>query len=307
MRYLPAIALGLCLGAVAFAGEPGPDLRPDVPPGVPDFGAKLRERIVDAVKEGERPSFYYSRMRTEVVILGVDDSRVLSLKGPRMPVVKAEWSALSLDELKQISLAVLRQGQAEDHAIAAFYLMMTGNAAEAEQHLLLAGEDAGVRDSARFRVNIKHDPLRGFEKDASGWGIESWKDERGLGEPVAAEAERTLDEASEGEWSLEMPVQFPRATVLFKKRSSIGSFRYVTYDVFVPAECPGRVRSVFFAKDKDGLWFQAVSGRPLLRDPDGTYEPGTSATRLVAGRWNTVAVDLRPGRSDFVPEGHLAR
>jgi len=168
------------------------------------------------------------------------------------------------------------------------------------------GVSESDRDRSRFRVDEKKDPLRGFEDDAAGWGLEEWENIEGLGEPEPREPKRARGRASEGEWSLVLPVQFPKPTVLYK-RSTIGDFRYVTYDLFLPADCPGRVRAVFFLKNKDGLWFQSLSGTPFIRASDGSLTAGPSATRLVPGEWNTIGVDLRGGRAGLASRGSLAR
>jgi len=166
------------------------------------------------------------------------------------------------------------------------------------------GVAPGDPDRARFRLG--RDPLRSFEEDSEGWVIEGWEASPGLGEPSNVPARRTDSRASHGRYALVLPVEFPRATVAFKP-ATIGEYRYVTYDVYVPADAPGRVRSLFFLKNKDGLWFQALSTRPFVRSETGEYAPGGSSSRLVAGAWNTVTVDLRPATTDLVPHGHLAR
>jgi hypothetical protein len=162
------------------------------------------------------------------------------------------------------------------------------------------------RDRERFRIDDYRDPLRSFEDAAGGWGLEEWKEAEGLGEPTPREPQRASGRASDGERSLILPVSFPKPTVLFK-RSSIGTFRYVTYDIYLPADCPGRVRAMFFLKNKDGLWFQSLSGTPYVRGSDGSFSAGPSATRLVPGEWNTIGVDLRGGGTGLAPHGNLAR
>ncbi len=176
-------------------------------------------------------------------------------------------------------------------------------------------------DRARFRLG--QDPLRSFEGDAEGWGIETWPDpaKAGVGEPTIVPAELTTRDATHGAQSLVIPLELPRPAVVVK-RSRLGEFRYISYDVFIPADAPGRIRSLFFVKNKDGLWFQKLSARPYLQWPkdrhtsmaitpsrgrSATMRPGRSETRLVAGRWNTITVDLREGSDDLRPEGSLAR
>ena len=119
------------------------------------------------------------------------------------------------------------------------------------------------------------DPLRSFEKDNEGWMLIEAGTE-------ARPAERA-EGGTHGAWALRVGVEFPHPAVVFKN-CGIGRYRYISYDVFVPAGCPGRVGSLLYIKQKDGRWFQVKNPR-----------------RLLPGRWNTCVADLRGGEQKTVP------
>ncbi len=99
--------------------------------------------------------------------------------------------------------------------------------------------------------------------------------------------------SSQGRKALSVPVRFPDPATIFRSNSNqadeyrmIG-VRFIAYDVFLPADCPGFVGCLFFMKDKDGLWYQA-----------------RSRAALVPGAWTTVTADIRGGSPDVTPLGH---
>jgi hypothetical protein len=101
------------------------------------------------------------------------------------------------------------------------------------------------------------------------------------------------DASDQGRKSLSVPVNFPDPVTIFRPNNIPGDpyrmvgVRFIAYDVFVPADCPGFVSGLFFMKDKDGLWYQARARAALL-----------------PGRWTTVTADLRGGSPDVTPLGH---
>ncbi|MHC4200573.1 MAG: hypothetical protein ACYSU0_11320, partial [Planctomycetota bacterium] len=71
----------------------------------------------------------------------ISDAQVLDLIGLRMPIqAKAEFATLSPRETASIAVAVVRKGNREDHARAAFLLFHAGEPERAEEHLQEAGE-----------------------------------------------------------------------------------------------------------------------------------------------------------------------
>lgn len=61
--------------------------------------------------------------------------------------MKTEWSKLPATDLKSIALSILREGNKQDHVLAAFYLLATGDAVEARAHLRAAGDEYGVLEA----------------------------------------------------------------------------------------------------------------------------------------------------------------
>jgi len=62
----------------------------------------------------------------------------------------------------------------------------------------------------------------------------------------------------------------------------------ISYRVFLPENAPYTVKSLFYLKDKDGLWFQSLREEAL--------EPG---------KWNTHVVDLSNNSVELEPRGHF--
>jgi hypothetical protein len=132
----------------------GPRAAGPAPTGAPTaegrekFGRLLRERVAEVVKSGRKPVFTSSMMRSKARIESVSDAGTLSVRSlsTSMPM-KLSWRTLKAAELKSISLAVLRNGNARDHAIAAFHLIAAGDREKAREHLREAGPDAGVLEA----------------------------------------------------------------------------------------------------------------------------------------------------------------
>jgi hypothetical protein len=61
--------------------------------------------------------------------------------------MKTEWPKIPARDLKGIALSVLREGNKQDHAVAAFYLLAAGDAEAAREHLRAAGEGHGVLEA----------------------------------------------------------------------------------------------------------------------------------------------------------------
>ncbi|NQT18073.1 MAG: DUF5060 domain-containing protein [Planctomycetes bacterium] len=64
----------------------------------------------------------------------------------------------------------------------------------------------------------------------------------------------------------------------------------LSYKVYLPKDAPYGVKTLFYVKDKDGLWFQSLHREPL--------EPG---------QWTTHVVDLSAGSTQLRPRGHFHR
>lgn len=64
----------------------------------------------------------------------------------------------------------------------------------------------------------------------------------------------------------------------------------VSYRVFIPKDAPYGIKTVFYLKDKDGLWFQSLREEPL--------EPG---------QWSEHVVNLSNDSVQLLPRGHYMR
>jgi hypothetical protein len=61
--------------------------------------------------------------------------------------MKTEWSRLPAADIRSIALSTPREGSKQDHALAAFYLLATGDAVEARARLRGAGDEYGVLEA----------------------------------------------------------------------------------------------------------------------------------------------------------------
>ena len=152
-------------------------------------------------------------------------------------------------------------------------------------------------DTGWFPSSI--DPLFSWESDEQGWELESEVPSPGspLNNPSTMQkAQISQKAASCGKFSLSVPVHFPTPATVCRDNTTVSNsqslqgIRFIAYDVYVPHDCGGFVGCLFFLKDKDGLWYQARSGKALL-----------------PGQWTTVTADLRGGSPDITPLGHLGQ
>jgi hypothetical protein len=183
--------------------------------------------------------------------------------------------------------------------------------AQADLHTLpggLPGEDPQPLAAKYGWFPTPQQPIFSWEGNEEGWKLEA--DEPLALAPPGPEAlspdgaperppeTRTTSErlrvseerATDGKFSLAIPVNFPDPTTIFCRAALLRGVRFIAYDIYVPAELGGYVGCLFFLKDKDGRWFQARSRTPL--------RPGT---------WTTVTADIRGGSADVEPLGHLGQ
>jgi len=107
------------------------------------WDARLRGRLSAAIAGGATLSFYATSLRQRVTVLGIDDAGTLRAKaGP--VTMNVEWPRLSFKERAGLSVAVLREGDVEDHLMAAFYFTAAGDAEATREHAGRAGEFAAM-------------------------------------------------------------------------------------------------------------------------------------------------------------------
>ena len=102
--------------------------------------------------------------------------------------------------------------------------------------------------------------------------------------------ELSRDRAKKGEQSLRLLADFPAtAEVYCRAGVALSGLETVEYNVFVPSGAP-TIKSLFYVKNKDGLWFQYLNEEPLA-----------------GGRWNKVEIDVSDDSTSLVPHGHFSR
>jgi len=112
--------------------------------------AKLVARIKAAIDGGDRPQFLLKALNSLVRIVAVEGENLLVVETIDPPMqFRMEWSKLTLDAKKGIAVGLAREGNEEDHALAAFYAFASGDKKTAETHLEKAGQ-AGDKVRAVF-------------------------------------------------------------------------------------------------------------------------------------------------------------
>ncbi len=124
-----ALGAGLCgpAGAAQADGErkaPGPEV-------IAAWDARLRAAAAEALREKRPPRFSFSVLGRSVELEALDDSGTLRLRDGAGSLELA-WDLFPLRDRKSLALALVRPGDRPgDLALAAFYLLATGNGRQA--------------------------------------------------------------------------------------------------------------------------------------------------------------------------------
>lgn len=119
--------------------------------GVAMFDELLRARLAEATRAGEKVGFFSSSMRTKLMVISIETSGALHARAQRAgPELTIRWDKLTLGERASLAVASLRTLTDVDHAVAAFFLMASGDDQSAREHLAGAGELA-----AEVRASFK--------------------------------------------------------------------------------------------------------------------------------------------------------
>ena len=107
------------------------------------WDAKLIGRLVEECAAGRKPRFYLQMARSKARVVSADEDGSLRVvvSRPRMEL-DMQWSRLTLADKKSLAIAVVREGTPEDHCLAAFYLLVSGEKDAADEHLYKGGEGA---------------------------------------------------------------------------------------------------------------------------------------------------------------------
>ena len=104
------------------------------------FLDRLRARIREEIA-AQRPPIYTSAVVSQPArISALDDQGKLTIRMEFGGGFDGKWDQLTAAEQADLAVAVLRQGNAEDHAMAGFFLLLSKQSVKAEKHLDLAGE-----------------------------------------------------------------------------------------------------------------------------------------------------------------------
>jgi len=169
-----------------------------------------------------------------------------------------------------------------------------------------------LEDPANGWFPAMRDPIFSWDQDEQGWVYEADSPAPTLTSVAsktppdatpsvakpASVALKTVKAPGENRGNaLQVPVHFPDPATVLRDASKgpedpykLVGIRFISYDVFLPKDCPGFVGCLFFLKDKDGLWFQA-----------------RTRAALVPGEWSTVMADIRGDSPDVTPLGHLGQ
>jgi len=116
-----------------------------LPEALERWDAQLMARMADELKGGARLTFLWASGRQRVTVLEIDKQGKLTIttgRGKSGISSFLQWSQLSLMDRKSLALSMLRDDSAEDHALAAFYMLAVADG-QAQEHLNRAGALAG--------------------------------------------------------------------------------------------------------------------------------------------------------------------
>ena len=128
--------------AAAAKKEEGEKPKPVVKPeAVASWDARLQARIREELRTGRKPRFRWTVLGDSAEIAEIGPKADLRIEGRDGAALQA-WSVISLPDRRNMAVALVRNGHGDDHALAAFYHMVLGEADRAQVHLGKAGSAA---------------------------------------------------------------------------------------------------------------------------------------------------------------------
>ncbi len=125
--------------APAARKDEGEKPKPAAKPGmVAAWDARLQARIREELQAGRKPRFRWTVLGDSADIAEIGPKADLRIQG-RDGAALLAWSAVSLPDRRNIAVALVRNGQAADHALAAFFHLTLGEEDRAQAHLDKAG------------------------------------------------------------------------------------------------------------------------------------------------------------------------
>jgi hypothetical protein len=162
MRIGRAAALAACVPVLVFAasaaaGGAGLEVPAEL---VAKWDARLLAGVRRALDDGRRPSFRVSGLRATVRVVSAGEGGSLEISASGL-TTRYGLSRLPIADRRSLALAVLADGDAEGHAVAAFYLLASGADGEADPHLARAGSFADeLRTAFPEREPPRKKPLK---------------------------------------------------------------------------------------------------------------------------------------------------
>lgn len=103
------------------------------------WDVKLKTRAASAVSSGARPALSIEALKKKVTVTGLAPDGTLSFSSSDGGGGTIPWSRLTITDKKNLALAIV-DDDPRSQALAAFYLLATGNEFAASKHLKMAGD-----------------------------------------------------------------------------------------------------------------------------------------------------------------------
>ena len=103
---------------------------------------RLLARLRESLKSGKRPALSPGSVRKRREVLSINAEGTLMVEAGNGLEVGMRLSRLPADDRANLALSVLREDSAEDHCLAAFFMLAAGRDEDAEGHLDAGGEGA---------------------------------------------------------------------------------------------------------------------------------------------------------------------
>lgn len=110
------------------------------------FNARLVARVIASTRAGRGPSFRFTAMRSDAVVESADEQELTLRIG--QTAMGINWSMAGPEDLLGMAVDLARRGDEEDHAQAAFRLLVAGRTDDAQAELAQAGTAAAAVTAA---------------------------------------------------------------------------------------------------------------------------------------------------------------
>jgi hypothetical protein len=108
----------------------------------PEWMERLKTRLKEELAAGRAPRFALKSLRATITIKSIDAKDSMQVALAQGGALSVAWSQLQPADCANLMLAMLKEGTAPDHALAAYFLFIEGRTKPAEENLARAGDDA---------------------------------------------------------------------------------------------------------------------------------------------------------------------